>query len=66
MFGRQRLHSLIRHGIRLKSGQKLGRHISVWRQRRHLAELPDHLLEDIGLSRAEAEAEARRRIWDFK
>ncbi|MES2142896.1 MAG: DUF1127 domain-containing protein [Pseudomonadota bacterium] len=47
---------------------------SVWRRvaamliaargRRHLATLDDHLLRDIGLSRAEAEAETRRPVWD--
>jgi uncharacterized protein YjiS (DUF1127 family) len=38
--------------------------ISTARQRRHLARLDDHLLRDIGLSRAEAAAEASRPIWD--
>jgi uncharacterized protein YjiS (DUF1127 family) len=34
------------------------------RSRRSLAHLDDHLLRDIGLSRAEAEAEASRSPWD--
>ena len=34
------------------------------RQRRHLGALDDRLLEDIGCSRAEAEAEAARPVWD--
>jgi uncharacterized protein YjiS (DUF1127 family) len=34
------------------------------RNRRRLAELPDHLLEDLGLTREEAAAEARRSLWD--
>jgi uncharacterized protein YjiS (DUF1127 family) len=34
------------------------------RQRLRLARLDDHLLEDIGLSRAEARREARRPAWD--
>lgn len=38
--------------------------LSGARQRRHLARLDDHLLRDIGLSRAEASAEASRMIWD--
>jgi uncharacterized protein YjiS (DUF1127 family) len=38
--------------------------ISTARQRRHLARLDDHLLRDIGLSQAEATAEASRPIWD--
>ena len=34
------------------------------RQRRDLARLDDHQLSDIGLTRAEAQAETRRRFWD--
>jgi len=34
------------------------------RQRRHLADLDDALLRDIGLTREEARAEARRPLWD--
>lgn len=34
------------------------------RQRRHLRDLPDHLLKDIGLTREAARAEAERRFWD--
>lgn len=34
------------------------------RQRARLAALDDRMLRDIGLSRAEAEAEAARRAWD--
>lgn len=33
------------------------------RQRRHLAELDDRLLRDIGVSRAEVEAEISRPFW---
>ncbi len=36
----------------------------VWRQRRTLADLDDHLLADIGLTRHEATSEAARPIWD--
>lgn len=32
-------------------------------QRRTLAELDDHLLEDVGLNRAEVEAEIGKRFW---
>jgi uncharacterized protein YjiS (DUF1127 family) len=34
------------------------------RARKHLARLDDHLLCDIGLTRADAMAEARRAPWD--
>lgn len=33
------------------------------RARRHLAELPDYLLKDIGVSRAVAQEEARKPFW---
>jgi uncharacterized protein YjiS (DUF1127 family) len=39
----------------------------VWtdraRQRRHLAELSDHMLRDIGLTRADAWSEAGKPFW---
>jgi uncharacterized protein YjiS (DUF1127 family) len=38
--------------------------LALRRSRRHLARLDDHILRDIGLSRAEAEAEAIRPLWD--
>lgn len=34
------------------------------RQRRELAELDEHLLRDIGVSRDEADAESSRPAWD--
>ena len=34
------------------------------RSRRRLGHLDDHILRDIGLTRAEAEAEAARPLWD--
>jgi len=37
---------------------------AVWRQRRVLETLDDRALEDIGVTRAEAAAEARRPFWD--
>lgn len=36
----------------------------LYRQRRRLDELDDRMLDDIGCSRAEAEAEAGRPVWD--
>jgi uncharacterized protein YjiS (DUF1127 family) len=37
---------------------------AIARSRGRLARLDDHLLQDIGLTRAEAEAEANRPAWD--
>jgi len=37
---------------------------AVWHQRRALKALGVHALEDIGVTRAEAETEARRSFWD--
>jgi uncharacterized protein YjiS (DUF1127 family) len=49
-----------RHGLlaRLLATQAL------WRQRRTLASLDDHMLSDIGLTRAQAQAESARPVWD--
>ena len=38
--------------------------VSRWRQRRVLADLPDHLLRDIGVTRNQAAREASRPFWD--
>lgn len=35
-----------------------------WQQRKHLATLDDARLDDIGLTRAQARAEAARPIWN--
>ena len=43
---------------------RLLRILALARSRRTLAQLDDHLLGDIGLCRAEAEAEASRPLWD--
>ncbi len=36
----------------------------IWRERQSLKRLDDHLLRDIGHTRSEADAEARRAFWD--
>jgi uncharacterized protein YjiS (DUF1127 family) len=36
---------------------------ALWRSRRRLVDLDDHLLEDIGLDRDTARAEAKRSPW---
>ncbi|MBP9182993.1 MAG: DUF1127 domain-containing protein [Fuscovulum sp.] len=56
------LHTRPRRHRRGLLGQ-LAQALSLGRQRAHLARLDDHLLRDIGVSRAEAEAEAARG-WD--
>lgn len=38
--------------------------LTLWRSRRRLDDLDDHLLQDIGLSRDIARTEARRPVWD--
>lgn len=38
--------------------------MSTYRQRQHLETLPDHLLNDIGLTREQAHQEASRSVWD--
>ena len=53
-------HRPVFNGVFAKIADGLG----VWRQRRHLARLDDAALTDIGLTRAEAHAEAQKPIWD--
>jgi uncharacterized protein YjiS (DUF1127 family) len=50
--------SLVRRALSFLRNMRRNR-----RTRLHLADLSDAALEDIGLSRREAEAEARRWIW---
>ncbi len=45
--------------------RRIGRLARVQRSRRALAELDDRMLADIGLSRAEADAERARPFWDL-
>lgn len=42
----------------------LGKMIAFTRQRRALGNLDDHLLSDIGVSRHQAQTEAKRPVWD--
>ncbi|WP_299850182.1 DUF1127 domain-containing protein [uncultured Roseovarius sp.] len=39
--------------------------LSVYRQRRALAQLDDAALLDLGITREEAETESRRHFWDM-
>ncbi|MGD9866093.1 MAG: DUF1127 domain-containing protein [Pseudodonghicola sp.] len=58
---RRRAHRCARRASALS---QLGHMIAVWRQRRVLKALDDRALDDIGLTRDEAETEAGRRFWD--
>lgn len=40
------------------------RMLEIRRQQRRLTELNDHLLDDIGLTREQADAEAKAPVWD--
>lgn len=42
---------------------RIGHHLAVWRQRRQLASLDARALDDIGVTREQAETEARRGLW---
>lgn len=42
----------------------IAKRLSVWRTRRALARLDAHLLEDIGISPAQARHEADLTVWD--
>ncbi|MDI9246428.1 DUF1127 domain-containing protein [Marinobacter sp. CHS3-4] len=49
--------------VRTKATQKISRWYANWRTRRQLARLPDFMLKDIGVSRIDAEQEARKPFW---
>ncbi|KIC18789.1 DUF1127 domain-containing protein [Leisingera sp. ANG-Vp] len=48
---------------RLALTARIGLHLAAWRQRRQLAKLDARALEDIGVTRSEAETESRRSFW---
>lgn len=58
---------LPRHGALSNAVSNLLQHIPAWiarhRQRKALAELSDHLLDDIGVSHAAARREAAKPFW---
>lgn len=56
-----RMHS---GGIFKRLAAPLRRAYTLRRERQALARLDDHILADIGLSRAEALAESARPLWD--
>ncbi|WP_373959131.1 DUF1127 domain-containing protein [Vibrio gigantis] len=53
--------------LSLLSGKKFYSKLKVYlqnrRTRKHLAELSDHLLEDVGITREQANEEVRRPFW---
>ena len=44
--------------------RQISKMIAVRRQRHELGAAPDYLLEDIGVTKAQAQAEAKRPVWD--
>lgn len=60
--------TLARNALRLNRPVLISGRLSAWatlrRQRAQLARLDTSALEDLGLSRFEADAEARRPFWD--
>jgi len=44
----------------------LGEVRAMRRGRRDLAQMSDHMLSDIGMSRGQAQTEANRKFWDLK
>ncbi|MAM62659.1 DUF1127 domain-containing protein [Maritimibacter sp. UBA3975] len=64
MFAASRHIPRTRRG-RFSALDTLGAAISARRERRALARLDDHLLEDIGLSRRDAWSESRRPFWEL-
>ena len=61
-FGAPGLLDLVRRGV-----ASAARYVTLWvhrrRQRLRLKDLDDRILKDIGISRAEADREARRPFW---
>lgn len=57
-------HSL----LSLLSGKKFYSKLRIYlqnrRTRKHLAELSDHLLEDVGITRGQANEEVRKSFWE--
>lgn len=62
-----RINSLTRPNLpaRRQTGifTKIAVALAVYEERRRLAKLPDHLLDDLGLTRQQALAESDRGIW---
>ncbi|WP_300548131.1 DUF1127 domain-containing protein [Roseovarius sp.] len=59
------IHAPARHGALPRPRFPLRKMLAVRHQRRALRNLDDTALADIGLSRAQADAEAARPFWDL-
>jgi uncharacterized protein YjiS (DUF1127 family) len=59
-------HSLTASSVRTATGwfKRIGIAAALYRQRKALSRLQDHLLDDIGIDRARADIEASRPVWD--
>jgi uncharacterized protein YjiS (DUF1127 family) len=53
----------LRHRLALAL-HAIDRAVVHWASRRRLADLDDHMLKDLGISRAQAQFEASRPVWD--
>ena len=45
-------------------GHRIGTFLAIARQRRELAALDPHMLDDIGVTRSEAVTESRKALWN--
>ena len=54
----------VRSGMNLNILRSMGNMLAITRQRKALADLPEHLLNDIGVTAQEAVEEAGRPAWD--
>jgi uncharacterized protein YjiS (DUF1127 family) len=60
------------HGAFLSGGaahhlsilSRIGDALAVWRQRRTLVDMPEHLRKDVGLTESDILRETRRPLWD--
>lgn len=67
--GRSPVHELFRSALDLpaKALERVFDRLSLWQERAHerhqLRMLDDHMLHDVGLTRADVEGEARKPFW---
>jgi uncharacterized protein YjiS (DUF1127 family) len=56
--------ALTRPASGLRPFARVNAALAIWRQRRALVEMPEHLRRDVGLSEAQIQRELRRPVWD--